>query len=358
MKKDSDDEIVEETKAGEVNTPSQGQGEENETKAIDGHTPMQGQGEGNAAVKEKEKDEKDADEIVEEIKASEELGQGEGNISSKKDADEIVEDTKASEMNTLSQDQGEGNISSKKDSDEIVEEIKPSEMNTVSQGQEENNVSSKKDPDEMVEETKASEELTLSQAQGEGDISSKKDADEIEDETKASEEHTPTQGTGAAINEKVNDLKEKVRKNGSHIVNVLAAMGGKKVPPPNKENENEDSQPQENGTRPNDQDDDDDDDDDDEITPESDLRDFNRRIWVVTTASLPWRTGTAVNPLARALYLTRGRPKHYVGLVIPWLESQEDQAKIYGSDSTFETQQDQEAWIRKYAKERVHCESK
>jgi digalactosyldiacylglycerol synthase len=117
------------------------------------------------------------------------------------------------------------------------------------------------------------------------------------------------------------------------------------VPPTNKENENGDS-------HANDQN------DNDAITPESDLSDLNRRIWVVTTASLPWRTGTAVNPLARALYLTRGRPKHYVGLVIPWLESQEDQAKIYGSDSTFETQQDQEAWIRNYAKERVHCESK
>ena len=101
-----------------------------------------------------------------------------------------------------------------------------------------------------------------------------------------------------------------------------------------------------------------DDDDDEEIIPESDISNPNRRIWVVTTASLPWRTGTAVNPLARALYLTRGRPKHHVGLVVPWLEDKEDQAKIFGEDSTFATKEDQEKWIRQYCKDRVNCESK
>ena len=28
-----------------------------------------------------------------------------------------------------------------------------------------------------------------------------------------------------------------------------------------------------------------------EIVPESDLRDHNRRIWIITTACLPWLTG-------------------------------------------------------------------
>lgn len=94
----------------------------------------------------------------------------------------------------------------------------------------------------------------------------------------------------------------------------------------------------------------------DEITPESDLSNPNRRIWVVTTASLPWRTGTAVNPLARALYLTRGRPKHFVTLCIPWVKH-DDQVKIFGPNTAFDNQQEQELWIRNYCRDRANCES-
>lgn len=90
------------------------------------------------------------------------------------------------------------------------------------------------------------------------------------------------------------------------------------------------------------------------IAPISDLSRPDRIIWVVTTAALPWRTGTSVNPLARALYLTRGRPKHAVTLMIPFLPSKEEQKKVYG-DTLFETREEQEAWIRDYCKERVHC---
>ena len=75
-------------------------------------------------------------------------------------------------------------------------------------------------------------------------------------------------------------------------------------------------------------------DDSEKITPESDIGRLERRICIVTTASLPWRTGTAVNPLARALYLTRGRPRHYVTLVIPWLGNHQEQVKLFGEKWT------------------------
>lgn len=96
----------------------------------------------------------------------------------------------------------------------------------------------------------------------------------------------------------------------------------------------------------------------DEVTADSDLGNPDRRIWVVTTAALPWRTGTAVNPLLRALYLTRGRPKHRVTLVIPWLEDVASRSKLYGAQNSFSVggQREQEDWIRRYCRERAHCE--
>lgn len=88
------------------------------------------------------------------------------------------------------------------------------------------------------------------------------------------------------------------------------------------------------------------------MDPISDLSDPKRKICVVTTAGLPWRTGTAVNPLARALYLTRGRPKHAVTLMIPWLEARDEQAKVYGKN-VFNTPEEQEVWTRNYCRERI-----
>lgn len=64
------------------------------------------------------------------------------------------------------------------------------------------------------------------------------------------------------------------------------------------------------------------------IIPESDIRDKSRTIWIITTACLPWMTGTSINPLLRAAYLAKDRPAGKIHLMVPWLEK-EEQAVSY-----------------------------
>ncbi|CAM9439961.1 unnamed protein product [Ectocarpus sp. 4 AP-2014] len=85
--------------------------------------------------------------------------------------------------------------------------------------------------------------------------------------------------------------------------------------------------------------------DGDEVLPGTDIGIPERRIWVVTTAALPWMTGTSVNPLLRAAYLTRGRDPGKVSLMIPWL-GPEDQHFVLPDGHRYERMEDQEAFIR------------
>ena len=95
--------------------------------------------------------------------------------------------------------------------------------------------------------------------------------------------------------------------------------------------------------------------DDDEVSYESDLSRLDRKIYIVTTASLPWMTGTAVNPLLRAAYLKRQKYTS-VTLVIPWLERQSDREEVYGTKPgvNFASSDEQEIYVRNWLKNSAH----
>lgn len=115
----------------------------------------------------------------------------------------------------------------------------------------------------------------------------------------------------------------------------------------------------------------------DEPMPFSNLSDLSRNIWIVTTAALPWRTGTAINPFLRALYLIKSRldlglyschdddgkiKAGKITLVIPWLVDISHAKKLFGPSIITESdpnlgKQQQIQWMQKYAKEQCNMEN-
>ena len=76
-----------------------------------------------------------------------------------------------------------------------------------------------------------------------------------------------------------------------------------------------------------------------------------RQIAIFTTASLPWLTGTAINPLFRAAYLAKcGKWK--VSLVIPWLSSN-DQDVVYPGKISFASPGEHERYVRRWLEDRT-----
>jgi len=85
------------------------------------------------------------------------------------------------------------------------------------------------------------------------------------------------------------------------------------------------------------------------LSERSDLRGKSRNICIVTTASLPWMTGTAVNPLLRAVYLARRKERHSVTLCLPWIEPSE-QPHIFQKGVIYERREDLEHYIRDWVR--------
>jgi digalactosyldiacylglycerol synthase len=85
------------------------------------------------------------------------------------------------------------------------------------------------------------------------------------------------------------------------------------------------------------------------------ISDNRRHLAVFTTASLPWMTGTAINPLFRAAYLARSTMQK-VTLVVPWL-CKSDQQLVYPNNITFSSPEEQETYIRDWLQERLGFEA-
>ncbi|CAL8467905.1 g7443 [Coccomyxa elongata] len=83
----------------------------------------------------------------------------------------------------------------------------------------------------------------------------------------------------------------------------------------------------------------------------SSLREPGRHVAIVSTASIPWMTGTAVNPLLRAAYMAHCTDLK-VTFVAPWL-AKCDQDAVFPNDLSFEAPEEQEGCMREWVKQRT-----
>uniref|UniRef100_A0A7S3EEA0 digalactosyldiacylglycerol synthase n=1 Tax=Rhodosorus marinus TaxID=101924 RepID=A0A7S3EEA0_9RHOD len=86
---------------------------------------------------------------------------------------------------------------------------------------------------------------------------------------------------------------------------------------------------------------------DEQVEIASDLSDGGRTITIVTTASVPWLTGTAVNPAIRAVELAK--LDNEVTLVLPWLLPQ-DQPSVFSGKVMFQSPAEQAQYVREWMK--------
>eukprot|EP00879_Flechtneria_rotunda_P025238 GHRR01026809.1.p1 GENE.GHRR01026809.1~~GHRR01026809.1.p1 ORF type:complete len:472 (+),score=154.55 GHRR01026809.1:87-1502(+) len=86
--------------------------------------------------------------------------------------------------------------------------------------------------------------------------------------------------------------------------------------------------------------------------PASLLKAHGRTFSVVTTAALPWRTGTSINPMLRAAHLAAGDLTRKVILVVPFVPL-DQQPLIYPEGVTFATHEEQAEYILQEARKRT-----
>jgi len=89
-------------------------------------------------------------------------------------------------------------------------------------------------------------------------------------------------------------------------------------------------------------------------TVASNLRLAGRKITIITTAALPWMTGTSINPLLRAAYLSKAG--YDVTLLLPWIPVAQ-QKDLFPQGLSFDKQSAQEQYVRWWCENRANVEA-